>query len=288
MNDLIIRAPRADEMTRAVYLFRNCLLRPQSHLLAALRTQPVERFVAAAAWWIEGTFGRFQLVGQPGPPHFHTFELLIRQVLRAARDAGAQALHYADLLGEQDEWCEVLRKTGFGPLRPNRFFEVRYRNAWIRVMRMVNRYQAAIPPDWRTEYIRQHSPGLASDLIGRYGLLPPTELRYYWQAGSPVSFDLDASSFLFEGSRPVGVLLARRGKGVFFVDVRVVQLENRRLRALGNILLFRHMAELCGPAEDIHRLQFHGGEVEHRETANLAFRMGGCELPPRYIFSKPL
>ena len=46
------------------------------------------------------------------------------------------------------------------------------------------------------------------------------------------------------------------------------------------------MTRLHGPTGVIRRLQFRGGEMEHRETANLALRMAGKEMPPRHVFAR--
>jgi hypothetical protein len=65
-----------------------------------------------------------------------------------------------------------------------------------------------------------------------------------------------------------------------------VKLENRRERALGNIALLHHIAARRDPYGPIKWLRFRAGEIEHRETANLAIRMGGRELLPRHVFAK--
>jgi hypothetical protein len=70
------------------------------------------------------------------------------------------------------------------------------------------------------------------------------------------------------------------------VDVRVVKAANRRLRSLGNVLLLYHAARAHGPFYTVDTLCFRGGETEHRETANLAIRMGGRELPCRRVWGK--
>ena len=64
--DLAIREPTPEEAERVLHLFRNVPLFPEARLLAAVRSRPVERFIAAVAWWPEGTAGRFQLACQPG------------------------------------------------------------------------------------------------------------------------------------------------------------------------------------------------------------------------------
>jgi hypothetical protein len=288
MTDVVIREPDVAESARVIYFFRNHMLLPQARILVALRRQPVERFVAAAAWWAEGAVIRFQLVCQPGAAHPEVFASLISQVIESARLAGRQQVHYADVLPEDDATCSCLKKHGFTPLGKNRFFEASYADAWHRVMHLFEKCQPDIPPAWRTEPIRSQPPEIAVDLIGNHRLLPATELHYYWQTNSPGGLDLDASSILFDGAQPIGTMLARSGQGTFYIDVRVVRVENRRLRALGNLLLFHHMAQRWQPGGQIKRLQFHGGAAEHRETANLALRMGGRELPSRFIFAKTL
>jgi hypothetical protein len=82
--------------------------------------------------------------------------------------------------------------------------------------------------------------------------------------------------------------LVRRGSNALFVDVRVVLCQNHYLRALGNICLFRHIAERVAPDGSIQWLEFRGGETEHLETANLAKRMGGREMPERRVLGKKL
>ena len=286
--DLIIRPPTGTETARAAYLFRHGLLRPQSRLLVALRSQPVERFVAAAAWWTEGAVARFHAVCQPGVASSEVSGSLISQVADAARRAGMQRLQYADLLANTDAWRQILIENGFEPLGTNRFFEASCPDAYARVMRLFEQHQSDIPADWHTESIRHHSPQLALDLIGEHGLLPSAELDCYWHAEGTGGFDLDVSSFLLDGGHPVGVFLTRVSQDTFFVDVRVVRIKNRLLRALGNLILFHHTASRWDPAGPLRRLQFHGGQAEHRETANLAFRTGGHELPPRHIYAKNL
>src|ERR1035438_4081955 len=64
--DLAVREPAPAEVERVLHLFRNVPLNPEARLMAAVRSRPIERFIAAAAWWPEGTIGRFQLACQPG------------------------------------------------------------------------------------------------------------------------------------------------------------------------------------------------------------------------------
>jgi len=288
LADLVIREPVPSELERAVYLFRNARLRPQARIFVAVRSRPVERFVAAAAWWSEWNVGRFQLACSPGVVRDEVCALLIDQVSQRARLAGNESLQYEDLLVDKSEWIELLERQGFIPLRSERFFEVPALQSWTRSVEAFEKYKSQIPSGWRTESIRRHSPETIFELIAPYRLMPPEELRDCWRVDSAFGFELDLSSTLFDGPRPIGAFLARRVRDTLCVDVRVVRAENRLLSSLGNICLLYHVAKRRRPDEGINRLQFRGGAAEHRETANLAMRMDGRELPPRHVFSKVL
>ena len=287
MNECI-RPPRAEEGDRAAHLFRAVSLPPRCNILVAVRSRPVERFVAAAAWWLEDTIARFRLVCQPGVPRLEVAGALVMQVEQAARIAGAMAVSYVDLLGDESEWRVALKGQGFGQLRSERFFEIPAQLARERVTKSFLKYRADIPSTWRTASIRHHSPETVFDLVQAHRLLPPAELRNCWLPGHPLGFDLDLSCILFDGTRAFGTLLARRVGDTLGYEVRIVQEANPRLRALGNLCLFQHDMEQEDPGRTICRLRFRGGETEHRETANLAFRMGGRELPIRHVFAKTL
>jgi hypothetical protein len=141
MSDLIVREPSAAEMARVAYFFRNHMLLPHAHILMALRCRPVERFVAAGAWWTEGSVVRFQLVCLPGVAQPEVFALLINRVTESARLAGGQRLHYADALTEDDPTAAHLKNNGFTPLERNRFFEVNYEDAGRRVAHLFEKFR---------------------------------------------------------------------------------------------------------------------------------------------------
>jgi hypothetical protein len=214
--------------------------------------------------------------------------LLIDRLSQRARMAGKESLQYGELLADNSEWIEILARQGFTLSRSERFFEVPALQSWTRTVEAFEKYKSKIPSGWRTESIRQHAPETIFELIAPYRLMPPEELRDYWRPDSAYGFELDLSSTLFDGPRPIGTFLARRVRDTLFVDVRVVRAENRLLASLGNICLLYHAANRRRPNEGINQLQFRGGATEHRETANLAMRMDGRELPPRHIFSKSL
>ena len=155
-------------------------------------------------------------------------------------------------------------------------------------MESYEKHQARIPAAWRTEPIRVHAPETIFDLILPFRLMPPDELRDYWRPDTAAGFDLDLSSILFDGGHPFGTLLARRAPDSLYIDIRVVTHENQLLRALGNVLLFRHMALQREQNQGIQWLKFRGGATEHPETANLAQRMEGREMPPRHVYSRTL
>lgn len=288
LADLVIREPAVAELDRAVYLFRNTRLRAQARILVAVRSRPVERFVGAATWWSEGKVGRFQLASPPGIIQDDVCRRLTDHVLQCARTAGLASLQYGELLPEKSERIEFLARQGFTLLRSERFFEVPGQQAWTRTVETFEKYQSKIPSGWRTESIRHHSPETVFELIAPYRLMPPEEVRHYWTTDSALGFELDLSSTLFDGPRPIGTFLTRRVQNALCIDVRVVQAENRLLRSLGNVCLLYHVAKLRRPNQGIDVLQFRGGATEHLETANLALRMEGRELPPRHVYSRLL
>jgi hypothetical protein len=287
-SDLKIREPSAAEIVRVVHLFRNVRLRPKARLLAVARSIPMERFVAAAAWWPDGGNCCFQLAAQPGTNREEPCDLLIQHLSEGAPRSGLNTLQYGELLPDTSEWLPVLVKNGFKHLRSERFFEVSTEQAHARTVEIFNKHGNKIPAGWRTESIRHHAPESILALVERYRLMPPEEIRERWREDCPSGFELDLSSVLFDGPRPIGIFLLRHVQDTLCVDVRVVQAENRLLNSLGNAALLHHAAKLHGPVGIARRLQFRGGEVEHRETANLAVRMGGHELPPRHVYVKRL
>lgn len=286
--DLIVRQPTEPEMDRIRYLFRNVRLHPQARMLVAVRSRPIKRFIAAAAWWPEGTIGVFRLASQPGVTQPTVYDLLVSQVTECAKQAGLETLQNGEPLLDNSEWIEILKRNGFVYLRSERFFEVTGLQSWTRTMEIYKKYQNKIPTTWRTESIRQHTPEAILNLIDAYRLMPPSELRDYWRSDAALGFELEYSCILFDGPRPIGVLLVRQVQNTLCVDVRVVRAENRLLRSLGNIVLFYHIASRRDPYGPIHQLQFRGGATEHLETANLSGRMGGRELPARHFYSKKL
>lgn len=287
-RDLTLREPSRAEVRRARYLFQHLPPPPEAWLLVGVRALPIERFVAASAAWMKGDIGQFRLACQPGVAWRIVAGPFIEQIEQAARNLGAGTIEYADLLADESEWCPILREHGFECLRSERFFEVSTLAAHDRVARMAADFLNDVPKTWRTEPIRQHSPETVWEMISRHRLLPLAELQHYWRADAPFGFDMDLSSILFDGELPIGTLLCRRSPKAYILDVRVVTCENRRLRALGNLCLFLHGCQRGDPTDPIRCLQFRGGETEHRETANLALRMGGQELAPRRILGKRL
>ena len=284
---MVVREPAGEEIHRLALLFRHEPLTPEARILAAVKSRPVERFVAAVAWWIEGMVGFFKLGALPGlATRTEICGQLIREVANGCRQLGLSSLQYGDLLPDDSEWSQTLKQSGLECLRSERFFEAPAQQARRRIVESFKKYESLIPPGWRTEAIRQHSPDTVSELIAPYRLMPPEELRARWRADCPDGFHLDFSSILFDGASACGVLLLRRSREGYCIDVRVVKTANRQLRSLGNLLLLYHGVHTHGPFYDAEALCFRGGEAEHRETANLAIRMGGRELPCRRVWGK--
>jgi hypothetical protein len=232
----------------------------------------------------------FRLAVQPGSAaRLEASSKLIQQMIECGRTLGTGTIQYSDLLVDDNEWVPLLKENGFVVFHSERFFEVSGRESWKRLMSIAERMRDKFPHAWRTESIHQHSPEAILDFIEPYHLMPPEEVRERWRGDCAYGFEMDLSSILFDGTRPVGVFLLRRAGDILCIDVRLVQTGNRLLSSLGNVALLLHTAVTLGPAQsDVARLQFRGGEIEHRETANLALRMGGTELPSRHIFNRIL
>ena len=285
-TEFAIREPNATEVWRAAHLFRNVRLRPEARLLVAVRSHPIERFVAAVAWWSEGRIGRFQLACQPGVDRTEVGGVLLSRLGAVARSAGLETLENAELLGDNNEWLGILERQGFERVRSECSFEVAYRDAWTRVMRLHKKYREQIPSSWRTEPISQHAPETVLELIAPHRLMPPAEVCSYWLANSAPGFDLELSCILFDGNRAFGAFLLRRMGDLLYIDVQVVREANPRLRSLADLSLLHHDAKRVAPGGAIQRIQFRSGATEHRQTANLALRMGGRELSRGHVLAK--
>ena len=286
--DPAIREPAPAEVERVRYLFGNLPLRPEAGVLVAVRSRPVERFVAAVAWWAEGPVARFQLACRPGVARAVVAGPLLEKLTEAARGAALEAVQYASLLAEGDEWFGVLRGHGFGCLHSERSFEVSYQAAWNRVMRLYERHRSQIPAGWRTEGIRGLPPETALGLIAPHRLMPPAEVCGYWRAGAQGGFEPDASCVLFDGDQPFGTFLVRRLAEGFYIDVQVVREANPRLRSLGDLLMLYHGIQRVPPDGPCRWLWFRSGQTEHRQTANLALRLGGRELARGHLLGRKL
>jgi hypothetical protein len=287
-SGMIFRQPMPTEMDRVVHLFRNVRLRADSVFLVAEKTHPIPRFVASAVCWAEGVNGRFQLACQPGLEGNEAFTGLIQHVMELARQARLEAVQFADLLPEAHPLFGVLQGQGFERIRTERSFETCSRDTWTRIKRLYDKHQPAIPPQWRTDPVHLHRPEVIMDMIAPHRLLPPEEVRHLWQSAAAAGFDLEMSCILFDGNRPFGAFLARRPADILYVDVQVVKEPNPRLRSLADLCLVYHVVRRVGPDGPIHRIRFRCGETEHRQTANLALRMGGHELARMHVLGKRL
>ena len=285
---MILRQPKSGELARVMHLFRGTRLRPGSQFFVAEKLLPLPRFIAAAAWWLEGPIGRFQLASLPGLVGTDALSGLIQFILEAAREAGLEAVHFADLLPEGHVLLALLQARGFERVRSERSFETASRETWTRIKRLHDKHHATIPPGWRTDPIHLHGPEVIMDLIAPHRLLPPDEVRICWKAAAAAGFDPEMSCILFDGDRPFGAFLTRRPADVLFVDVQVVKEPNPRLRSLADLCLVYHVVCRVGPDGPIRLIRFRCGETEHRQTANLALRMGGREMPRMHVYGKRL
>ncbi len=254
----------------------------------AEKARPIPRFLAAAAWYGDGVTARFQLACLPGAINSGAPGKLIENVVSAAQESGLESIQYAELVPEGHVWMPVLQFHGFERLRSERAFETEGRSTWTRINRLFQRHQSAIPPTWHTDPIRDHAPETILALIAPHRLLPPEEIRHCWEAGAVDGFDLEMSCVLFDGQRPFGAFLTRRLGDILFVDVQVILEPNPRLRSLADLCLVYHVVRRVGPDGPIHWVRFRSGEMEHRQTANLALRMGGREVGRMHVFARRL
>lgn len=285
---LSLREPTPGEAERIAHLFHNVPLPSAAQILAAVRSRPIERFVAAVAWWPEGTVGRFQLACQPGVARAGVADVLLDGLVEHARRAGLETIQCAALLPQEDEWLGILRVRGFECTHSERSFEVPFGEAWTRVMRLHRRHRAQIPSVWRTDPIRKHPPETVLELIAPHRLMPPAEVRTYWRVDAQSGFELDLSCILFDGERAFGAFLLRRMGEGFYIDVQVVREANPRLRSLGDLLMMYHGIQRLAVDGPIRWLWFRSGQTEHRQTANVATRMRGRELARCHLMSKAL
>jgi hypothetical protein len=105
---------------------------------------------------------------------------------------------------------------------------------------------------------------------------------------SQFGFDLDLSCLLFDGERPFGAFLTRRMREGLCIDVQVVRQTNPRLRSLGDLFMLYHDAQRVPADGPIRWIWFRSGANEHRQTANLALRMGGRELARCHLMAMAL
>ena len=261
-------------------------LRPEFRLWVAARSHPVVRFVAAAAGWTEGPDACFRLVSRSGVKESEVFGRLIDRVAESVRNAGLPNLKYYDAVPEGDSLDILLHEKGFKRLHTERVFQAPYDLAWNRVEKNFQKIQNRIPVSWYIEAIRQHPPETVLGLTALQSLTTREKLMNCWQADSAFSYDPDLSLILWDDSQPIGTLLVRKVEQTLHLEIRVVELENRLLRSFGNTFMFHFLAERQPPFDRIRHLQFCGIAGRHQETANLAIRMGGVELPPRYLYVK--
>lgn len=280
---LFVREPVTAEGDRVGYLFRGIPVRRDARVLMAVRRRPIERFVAAAAWWPEAEAASFQIICQPGVARAEAFAALLPGLRAAAEGAGLGLLQDDALWTRDDEWFAVLQSHGFETLRTEISFEVAYADAWTRVTRLHQKYQKEIPSSWRTDPIRLHPPESILELVALHCLMPPAEICRRWRLPCPSGLDPELSCILFDGRRPFGAFLLRRIRDVLYIEVQVVREPNSRRRSLADLCLLHHAAQRVAPGGAVQRIQFRSGEAEHRQTGNLARRMGGRETGRRHL-----
>ena len=257
---------------------------PTAQLLVALKQHPIERMVAALAWWIEDKSARFLVAHKPGMPAKQAAAVLV-PALESLPGLRNLTLVQGRLLAEDEDIAKWLVEHGYQPRRTERIFESPCATVHERVGFLLSRHGEEIPPNWRTESIKSHTPDTVWPLIAPFRLISLESFRNYWAAPGELGYDPEFSNILFDGGTALGVLLVRVNPVCLTVDIRVVKPIPSRLRALANLAMFAHIQRVV-TATTWHVLAFRGDDIEHRETANLARRMGGKQVAVRHIFAR--
>jgi hypothetical protein len=199
---------------------------------------------------------------------------------------GAEKLIYAQLLAESQEVAPWLARHGYLAQQTERILESPFSTVYQRVGALFARHYTEMPGSWTTEPIRCHSPETVWPLIAPFRLIKFESLQSLWTTPGERGYHPEFSNILFDAGTPVGVLLVRTDHDCLIIDIRVVKPITPRLRSLGNIAFFAHIRRLVIPTA-WRVVRFRGDQVEHRETANLARRMGGRQVAVRHTYIRP-
>jgi len=280
----IVRVAQEGESVRARQLFMASPEQPplNASFLVALKPHPVERIVATLAWWREEMTVKFLVARKPAVSAEQAAAVLV-PALEALPGLGEQDVEFGRLLAENEEVAPWLARHGYQTSRTERVFEAPCATVYQRLQLMLARQGREIPATWSTESIRHHLPETVWSLIAPFRLIKLESLRSFWAMPGERGYHPEFSNILFDAGTPLGVLLVRSDSVCLAVDVRVVKPITRRLRSLANLLMFGHIQRVVTPTT-WRILAFRGDEIEHRETANLARRMGGREVAARHIY----
>lgn len=282
---LSIRAALPSEEFRARALFASEDTKPPANaeFLLALRKHPVERIVGTLAMWKCEDDLEFLLARLPGVDAGEIATGLLPGADRLAPDF--REICYGRLLSPQDEWSPFLENAGYARTRTERVFEADVPAASDRIRRLYRRYADSFPKTWRIEPIARHRPETVWPLISAYRLITADDLQLLWHLPTPRGYHHDWSPILFDENGPLGVVLVRfNGRCVAF-DIRVVKPIPAKSRALANIALIEFIIDQSESSLP-RTVAFRGDESVHRETANLAFRLGGHEVGRRHRYVK--
>ncbi len=282
---MIIRTAREKEEFRARFLFSSAPKKPPAtaSFLVAIKREPIERIVAALAWWEEGGTLKFQIAHPPGIPALEAAGALVPW-MEGLPELADREISHGRLLEEEDELSLWLVGRGYEAGHTERVFEAPSVATYDRTAALLARYAQDFPRTWRSDPIRDHSPDKIWPLLAPYQLIDLESLRRDWAAPGDHGFDPDLSNILFDGDVPLGVLLVRANQVCMAVEIRAVTPVRARLRSLANIALLGHVSRVATPTtSSIRTLAFRAREQDHKETANLALRMGGHEVAVRHI-----
>lgn len=285
---VVVRAAQEVEALRARQLFAGKSDQPpgDASFLIAMKERPVERIVAALVWWHADGAVKFLMAHTPGLGASDASAALV-PALEALPELSGVELRYGRLLAAEEDVAPWLVEHNYEPTCAERVFEAPSTTVYDRVQCFLARHESDMPETWHTESIRDYTPETVWPLIEPYRLIKFNALQRFWVAPGQFGYDPEYSNILFDAETPLGALLVRNNSICLAVDVRVVNPITPRLRSLANLALFAHISRIASPTTtSIRTLAFRADENEHRETANLARRMGGREVAARHIYAR--
>lgn len=291
----MIRFSYPDELPRIQSILAGSPVPGNAQFIVSVKEQPVERILAAVAWWLEA--------GDADAPPGAIFSLhaagavdlgdedlqaLLAAVEDAARKEGAHRLLARFSVPEKHPLFQKLTSLGYASVKFDRHFIVPGEIVKSRSIRIYRRVAPRIPEGWKVESIKGHCAEAVFALVAQHGLMPQHEFMNYWDASNRERFEDEYSCVAFEGDTMIGAfLLTRRGEAELHIHVEAVATEKMAVSHLVAAALRNFSFSHC--VEGFPKVfSWRADSDRHQQTANSALRQGGEERPPQHFLSKSL